>query len=391
MRGEPVGGCASEEFDFDAIVDRRGTASQKWEKYKDRDVIPLWVADMDFVSPRAVVDALRDRVDHGVFGYTLPPPELAEAVLAYLASRYNWTISPDWLVWLPGLVTGLNVCSRMIGRPGDQVMTATPIYPAFMTAPVNQQRELVKVPLVLDGERWVFDYDAITARISPTTGLFLLCSPHNPVGRVFTREELVRLAEICERHGMIICSDDIHCDLVLDADKPHLPLAAIAPEIAERTITLMAPSKTFNIPGLGCSFAVIANAGLRTQFRRAMAGIVPDVNLFGLTAAVAAYHHGGPWLRAVIEYLRGNRDLVTAAVEALPGFRTTHVEATYLAWIDARSSGLDDPAGFFEQAGVGLSNGRDFDGPGFLRLNFGCSRRLLEQALERMRGALLER
>ena len=391
MRGEPVGGCASEEFDFDAIVDRRGTASQKWEKYKDRDVIPLWVADMDFVSPRAVVDALRDQVDHGVFGYTLPPPELAEAVLAYLASRYNWTISPDWLVWLPGLVTGLNVCSRMIGRPGDQVMTATPIYPAFMTAPVNQQRELVKVPLVLDGERWVFDYDAITERISPTTGLFLLCSPHNPVGRVFTREELVRLAEICERHGMIICSDDIHCDLVLDADKPHLPLAAIAPEIAERTITLMAPSKTFNIPGLGCSFAVIANAGLRTQFRRAMAGIVPDVNLFGLTAAVAAYHHGGPWLRAVIEYLRGNRDLVTAAVEALPGFRTTHVEATYLAWIDARSSGLDDPAGFFEQAGVGLSNGRDFDGPGFLRLNFGCSRRLLEQALERMRGALLER
>lgn len=383
--------CASEEFDFDTIIDRRGTASQKWEKYKDRDVIPLWVADMDFLSPRAVVNALRARVDHGVFGYTLPPPALAEAVLAHLASHHHWTISPDWLVWLPGLVTGLNVCCRMIGRPGDQVMTATPIYPPFMTAPLNHQRELVKVPLVLDGERWGFDYDAISERISTTTGLFLLCSPHNPVGRVFTREELVRLAEICDRHGIIICSDDIHCDLVLDADKRHLPLAAIAPEIAERTITLMAPSKTFNIPGLACSFAVIANAGLRTQFRRAMAGIVPDVNLFGFTAATAAYRHGGPWLQAVIEYLRGNRGLVTAAIEALPGFRTTHVEATYLAWIDARSSGLDDPADFFEQAGVGLSNGRDFDGPGFLRLNFGCSRLLLTQALERMRRALAER
>jgi cystathionine beta-lyase len=216
----------------------------------------------------------------------------------------------------------------------------------------------------------------------------LLCSPHNPTGRVFTRSELLRLAEICERHRLVICSDEIHCDLVLDPDKVHLPTAALAGEIAERTITLMAPSKTYNIPGLGCAFAVISQPQLRKAFKAAMAGIVPEVNLMGFAGALAAYRHGGAWRSALLAYLAANRDRVLEAIANMPGLSASHIEATYLAWIDAREVGAGDPAAFFEAAGVGLSDGREFGGPGFVRLNFGCPRATLDEALGRMERAL---
>lgn len=375
-------------FDFDTIIDRSNTASEKWDKYRGRDVIPLWVADMDFRSPPAVIQALHERVEHGVFGYTHPPAELVEAVRAHLLADYGWAVEEEWIVWLPGLVCGLNVLCRAVGVAGDEVVTFTPIYPPFMSAPGLSDRGLVKVPLQLRDGHWVADLEALERAITPRTKLLLLCSPHNPVGRAWSREELAQFAEVAERHDLVIGSDDIHAGLVLDEDKRHIPIVTLSPETARRTITLLAPSKTYNIPGLGCSFAVIGDPGLRRAFRKAMGRIVPHVNTLGYTAALAAYRDGEEWRQALVAYLRGNRDLVAAEVNAMPGLSMAHVEATYLAWIDARATGIPDPARFFEEAGVGLSDGADFGAPGFVRLNFGCSRSLLVEALGRMRRAL---
>jgi cystathionine beta-lyase len=376
------------QFDFDTPVDRRGTASMKWDKYKGRDILPLWVADMDFRSPPAVVQAIVERAEHGVFGYTLAPPELTGEVQRVLLQRFGWRVEAQWMVWLPGLVTGLNVACRAVGQDGDAVITAIPVYPPFLTAPAFSRRELISVPLDKTGSRWEYDFDRFEKAITPRTRLCILCNPHNPVGRVFSRKELSQLSEICERRDIVICSDEIHCDLILEPDKPHLPTALLSPDIADRTITLMAPSKTYNLPGLGCSLAIIPNAALRKQFKQAMAGIVPHVNALGYTAALAAYRHGDPWLADLLMYLRANRDRVAEAVAAMPGISATPVEATYLAWIDCRHIHAEDPVRFFEDAGVGLSDGREFSGAGYLRLNFGCSRSTLDEALRRMRVAI---
>ncbi len=375
-------------FEFATTPDRRNTASLKWDKYAGRDIIPLWVADMDFPSPLPVRRALHDRIEHGVMGYTLPPAPLVEAVGEYLLDRFAWEIQPEWLVWLPGLVTGLNVACRTVGSPGDEVITATPVYPPFLSAPSHAGRELVQVPMTADPNRWQWDLDRLEAAAGPRSRLLMLCSPHNPVGRVFTREELEQLVAWSVRHDVIICSDEIHCDLVLDSNRRHIPTATLSPAARDRTITLMAPSKTFNLPGLGCAFAIIAAPELRRRFRRAMAGIVPSVNLLGYAAAEAAYRHGWQWHAALIDVLRANHDRVQAAVSAMPGLATWPVEATYLAWIDTRAAGIDHPAGFFEAGGVGLSDGAEFGLPGFVRLNFGCAPALLDKALGRMADAV---
>ncbi|HJV33868.1 PatB family C-S lyase [Geomonas sp.] len=375
-------------FNFDEIIDRRGTASEKWDKYQGRDIIPLWVADMDFRSPPAIIQALQERVSHGVFGYTHPPEGLSEAVQDSLLAEYGWRVEKEWITWLPGLVTGLNVSCRAVGGPDDEVITFTPVYPPFMSAPPLSGRKAVKVPLRQQEDRWELDLDALEASATPATKLLLLCSPHNPVGRVWTRGELADLADFAERHDLVICSDDIHAGLVLDENVRHIPIATLSEEVARRTITLLAPSKTFNIPGLGCSFAIISDDSLRRAFRKAMGRIVPHVNLLGYTAAEAAYRHCEGWRGELIEYLRGNRDLVAREVRAMPGLSVAHVEATYLSWIDVRATGIEDPVAFFEEAGVGLSGGADFGLPGFVRLNFGCPRPLLEEALRRMRKAL---
>jgi cystathionine beta-lyase len=379
----------SDDFDFDTPIDRRGTASLKWDRYGRRNVIPLWVADMDFESPPAVTEALRRRAEHGVYGYTHASDELEAAVQASLARDYSWEVPVPWLVWLPGLVSGLNVVCRAVGVPGDEVLTFTPVYPPFLTAPGFQQRSAVRVPLAQSaGGRWEMDLDLLEYSLTPSSRLLLLCSPHNPVGRVWSRDELGVLAELAVRHDLVVGSDEVHSGLVLDEDKRHIPLATLGDGIAARTITLMSPSKTFNVPGLGCSFAVISHAALRRDFCRAMEGIVPHVNLFGYAAALAAYEYGGPWHAALLEYLRGNRDLIERELGVVPGLSVAHVEATYLAWIDARESGLPQPAKDFERAGVGLSDGAEFGAPGFVRLNFGCSRTLLAEGLARMRAAL---
>ncbi len=376
-------------FDFDTVVDRRGTASEKWERYAGRDILPMWVADMDFRSPPAVIAALHRRADHGVFGYTAPPAGLREAIRVHLAAAYAWEVAPEWIVFLPGLGTGLNVVCRAIGEDHDDVLTLVPIYPPFLSAPRFARRGLIAVRLAEAQGRWEIDFERLQAALTPRSRLFLFCNPHNPVGRVYRRRELEAVAEFCLRFGLTVCSDEIHAGLVLEPGLEHRPLAALDPEIARRTITLLSPSKTFNLAGLGCGFAVIASEELRRRFRRAMAGIVPMINPFGYAAAEAAYREGEPWRRALIAYLRENRDRLTRALAGMPGgLAAAPIEGTYLAWIDVRASGLKDPAAFFEAAGVGLQDGRDFAGPGFLRLNFGCPRRLLQTALERMSRAL---
>ncbi|MDR0564310.1 MAG: PatB family C-S lyase [Azoarcus sp.] len=375
-------------FNFDNQPDRRGMPGEKWGRYAGRDVLPLWVADMDFVIPEPIQKALSERVRHGIFGYTHPWPSLIDAVVSHLAQEYDWLINPDWLVWLPGVISGFNVACRCVGSEGDAVFTATPVYPPFFDIPKNCSRRLVQAYLTLADGIWQWDRAATQTAIDPRTRVFMLCNPHNPVGRVFTQEELRWIAELAEKRDLLICSDEIHCGLVLDKNKKHIPIATLDSQTAQRTVTLMAPSKTWNIPALYCAIAIIPNPQLRARFKHAMAGIVPEVNVLGFVAAEAAWREGEPWRRALIDYLRGNRDRVAQAVSAMPGLTLSLPEATYLAWIDCRATGIENPAEFFEQAGVGLSDGRFFGLPGFVRLNFGCTRATLDEALARMDKAL---
>ncbi len=369
---------------FDTPLERRGTDSVKWGKYAGRDILPLWVADMDFAAPPAVLAALHRRVEQGVFGYGQPWPALEAAVVDHLVARHDWAIEAEWIVWLPGLVSGLNIACRAVD---GAVLTATPVYPPFLSAPRHSGRTLRTVDLVQRDGRWQWDLAALAAASKADTRLFLLCHPHNPVGRCWQRDELQALADFAAERNLIVCSDEIHCGLILDADKRHIPFASLSADAARRSITLLAPSKTFNIPGLGCALAVIPDPALRRRFYHAMDGIVPHANVLGLAACEAAYRDCGDWLHKLIVYLAGNRDRVVAAVAALPGVAMSPAEATYLAWIDVRGLGLADPARHFETHGLGLSDGGDFGAAGWLRLNFGCPRATLDEALRRFAAA----
>jgi cystathionine beta-lyase len=375
-------------FDFDHVPDRRGQWSLKWDRYGGRDVIPMWVADMDFPAAPPILDMLRARIDHGVLGYVQPKPELVQAIAARIEASYGWHTDPDWYVWMPGLVSGLNIVCRAVGEPGDDVVTGTPIYPPFLSAPGYSERGCVRAPLTLDEGTWRFTPDALRSALTPRTRLFLLCNPHNPVGRSFTREELLALADVALANDMVICSDEIHCGLVLDEDKRHVPIASLSPEIAERTITLMAASKTFNLPALAFAFGIVPSARLRKRLDRVMAGIAHRPLGLGTWATLAAYRDGEPWRLALLDYLRGNRDLVEERICTMPRLSMTHVQATYLAWIDCRQTGIENPVAFFAESGVGLYDGADFGAPGYVRLNFACPRARLREALDRMERAL---
>ena len=375
-------------YDFDTLIDRRNSDSDKWRKYADPEVIPMWVADMDFRAPPEVIDALKVRAEHGVFGYVAPPPALTECLLERLQRYYQWSVQPEWLVWLPGLVSALNVCCRML-TPEQTVLTTTPVYHPFLYAPDNMNRALTRVPLALDGSHWRIDFERLEAAVTPQTRLFMLCNPHNPVGRVYDHDELTALAEFCQRHDVLICADEIHCELVLDPERRHWPLATLGEDIAARSITLMAPSKTFNLAGLYCGFAIIPDAEVRRQFNRATTGIVGHVNSMGYAAALAAYQHGEPWRQALLAYLRASRAMLQQWAANTPGVQLSPLEATYLAWIDCRERGLDNPAAVFERFKVGVHDGRIFDAPpGFVRLNFACPHSRLQIALERISQAL---
>jgi cystathionine beta-lyase len=380
---------------FDEIVERRKTGSYKWSKY-DPDVLPMFVADMDFKSPQPVINALLKRVEHGVFGYEWPSDELANIICERMRRQYQWHVTPQQVVFLPGLVSGLNLMCRAIGKPVDSAVLLTPAYPPFLSAPVNQGMTASTAQLreVRKGQMlsYEIDFDAFEAAIKPNTRLFIQCHPHNPTGHEYTSEELLRLGDICLRHNVVICSDEIHCDLMMDGNR-HTPMAALSPEIANQTITLMAPSKTFNIPGLGCSFAIIQNLELQAAVEKAMSGIIPHVNALGLAAAAAAYTQADSWLVELRKYLTGNRDtLVDYVTENMPGINTTVPEATYLAWLDCSQAGIQgSPYDFFlTKARVAVNDGPTF-GPGgenFVRFNYGCPRSQMMQALDQMKTAL---
>ena len=380
-------------FDFDRVIDRRGTDSNKWRKYGP-DVLPMWVADMDFASPPAVIDALRARVEHGIFGYLREgAPELVEVFVERCRKRYGWDVPPESIMVMPGVNPTNNVAARTVCRPGDGLVIQIPAYPPLLRVPGNvgldpRLPELVRRP---DG-RYEIDLDAFERAITERTRAFLMCNPHNPVGRVYTRRELERLAEICLRRGLMIIADEIHCDLVYTGHE-HVPMASLSAEIAAKTITFMAPSKTFNQAGLKASVAVITDPALRERFMTARVDMVQaTTNVLGYTAMVAAYRDGGPWLDALLRYLEGNRDFLADYVRRHFGPITmSPVEGTYLAWLDCRAAGLGDPFTFFlEKAKVGLGDGKTFSaaGDGFVRLNFGTPRALLTEGLDRMRRAL---
>ena len=379
-------------YDFTSLQSRHGTDSQKWQKYSGRDILPMWVADMDFHAPPEVIAALKARSEEGVFGYSRPVASTTEAVLDYLQRSFGWPVSPDWLVWLPGLVPGIAMACRAVGLPNDGVMLNTPVYPPFFSCPQLADRTAVTVSLRWSGRRWEMDWAAMERTVTPSTKLFLLCNPHNPVGRVWSRGELEQLADFCTRHDLVVCADEVHCDLTLDPVR-FTAFATLSPSIAARTITLQSPSKTYNIAGLACAYAIVPDARLRTAFRHAGATMLGEVNNYGYVACEAAYRHGEPWRKALLEVLRTNRDLLAAALADgdLPGVTGTPIEATYLAWLNVEALKLTDPVEFFERAGVGLSAGGPFGDPRYVRLNFGCPQSTLREALARMGRALKHR
>jgi cystathionine beta-lyase len=378
--------------DFDRVVDRLHSDSNKWQKYGP-DVIPLWVADMDFPAPEPVVAALRRRVEHAVFGYLHEGTALADAFVPWARARYAWDVQPAWLSQLPGVIAAFNVAARAVVPPGQGLLIQVPVYPPILRCAdvLGLRSDRHELTREADG-RYTIDLAAFERAIRPDTRAFLLCNPHNPVGRVWRRDELERMAEICLRHGLWIIADEIHCDLRFDG-RPHVPVASLAPEVAARTITLMAPSKTFNLAGLKTSVTIIPDAAMRERYTAAKGDLVRAVNTFGHVAAVAAYRDGGPWLDALVPYLQANRDATVDYVRReMPGIEVAPPEGTYLAWLDCRKTPIPkgDPYTFFlERAHVALNDGATFSpaGEGFARLNFACPRSQLAAGLDRMRDA----
>ena len=335
-------------YNFDEIIKRRTSDSIKWNLF-DEDVIPLWVADTDFVSPKPVIDLLVDRVQHGVFGYGLPPRELTETICQRLLNLYNWKVELDEVVYLPGVVVGFNNVIHAFTEPNQKVLIQTPVYNPFLYAPINAKAICIDVPLIKDDNNHYFiDFDEFDNKIDTQTALFLFCNPHNPVGRVYSVEELSRISEICLKHNIPICSDEIHCDLIYHGHQ-HIPIASLDQEIAQNSITLMSPSKTVNIAGLGSSFAIVQNPRYRKLLEKAQQGLVSHVNILGSQAALAAYKEGSDWLNRLMQYLTKNRDFLENYVnQNFPGVKITKIEGTYLAWLDFNALNLpENPYEFF--------------------------------------------
>ena len=379
-------------MNFDQIINRRCTESVKWNKFEE-DVLPMWVADMDFRSPEPVIAALQERVAHGIFGYGFELEGLQEAIAAHLLDREDWPVALEQISFVSGVVTGFNHAIYSLTDPGDSILIQTPVYPPFLAAPEQAGRVLVENQLIRkpDG-KYEIDFDDFEKKAASGVKLFILCSPHNPVGRVFTREELTRMAEICLAHDVLICSDEIHADLIFSESR-HIPIASLSPEISAKTVTYLAPSKTFNIAGLSTSVFIAQDPVMRKQLDESMPMLLGHPNILGLHAARAAYQHGRPWLDAALQYLEANRDFLYDYVQdQLPGISMWRPEGTFLAWLDCRDLDLEvSPFEFFlNEAKVGLNDGLTFGstGEGFVRLNFGCPRAVLEDGLDRMRKAV---
>jgi len=380
---------------FDQFIDRRETDSIKWTLY-DRDVLPLWIADMDFLTAPVVLDALRARVEHGIFGYVTEPKELREVLAARLRRLFAWDVAPEAFVFLPSVVCGFNLVHQSVTKRGDGVLLQPPVYYPIRIAPKNSRATPQPVPLARRSDGgYEIDADALEAAVTKKTRLFMLCNPHNPVGRNFSEQELSALADICLRHRITVCSDEIHGDFVYDGAR-HVPIASLSPEIEAQTVTLIAPSKSFNIAGLHSAVAIIPNKELRERVVQAKRGLVPSVSIFGFAGMLAAYRDGDDWFAELFAYIEQNRNFVRDFVAAeIPGVRVCPIEATYLAWLDCRDAPIPgDPYEFFLREAKVATNPGPIFGPhseGFVRMNFACPRATLAEGLTRMRDALARR
>ena len=374
---------------YEPPIDRRGTDSEKWSQYAGRDVLPFWVADMDLPTAPFVIDAIRERLAHPILGYSATPAATVEAFVDWLARRYAWHIREDWLVWIPGVVPGFNQAARTLASDGRELVIPAPVYPPFLDTPANSGLRGVRSPLAR-GERWEMDFDDLRAKISPNTAGVLFCNPQNPTGRVYGRGEIEELAELVVAKDTVVISDEIHCPLVLDASRRHIPIASLDAAIEARSISLFAPTKAYNFPGLGVGVAVIPDAALRERFEAAKTGFVSSISPLAYAAATAAFSDASSWLDEQNAYLAGNAVVLEQAVSDMADIATTRVEGTCLAWLDVSALGLGDPATAFEAMGLGLSDGARFGGPGFLRFNFGCPRSLLRRGIERLARAAAE-
>lgn len=370
-----------------ANTERARSDSKKWHKYHDQDIIPLWIADMDFDIAEPIAQAIAERNVHPVYGYPYDEDAFIASMVEHCVREYGWAISPDWVVPIPGCVPGLNFCRGVARARGKSSgVTTIPTYPPMFLGSAMMDFHHHKVPCVLENGRWTVDFAALDQAVDHDTGLLLLCHPHNPIGRRYEDEELAQYAQIAKKHDLIVCSDEIHCDLILNG-KAHRPFATLNDDALARTITLMAPSKTWNIAGLCCAFAIIADANLRADFRACARGL-NDVNVLGRVAGAAAYRDGQAWRQDLIAQLQENAKTIVQRVNALTGMSVAPIEATYLAFLDCRALPVDNPQRYFEQYGLGFADGVDYGAPGFVRLNFGCSPALLSEALDRLETAV---
>ena len=363
--------------------DRHNTHSIKWDKFPD-DVIPMWVADMDFASPEPIIKAIQDRVSDGVFGYTRADAELDQAIIDNAKNNYHWDIKANQIDYLPGLVCALHVAVRAFTQEDEGVIIPGPVYFHLTKAAELANRKIHSIPMQLLNDRWLPDMQAFAdACADSKSKLILLCNPHNPGGTVFSRDELLQIHALAEQYGLTVVSDEIHCDLILDEGLTHIPFASLNQDAASRTVTLMAPSKTYNVAGLGLAYSVTQNLTLKNKFNLARSGIMPDPNLLAFNATKAAYTQCQNWHQDLIKYLRKNRALIQQRL-APTQCKMGKIEATYLAWIDVSHLNLDNAEAYFLKAGVAISDGKQFGNPNFIRLNFGCSYQQLDQALTRL-------
>ena len=378
------------KYDFDSPVQRRGTNSYKWDVAGNENLLPMWVADMDFRTAPAIVDALRRRVEHGIFGYTRVPDSYYDAVTGWFARRHGWTMDRDWIIYTSGVVPALSAIIKALTVPGDKVLVQTPVYNCFFSSVRNNGCGLVSSPLVHTGDTFVMDYDDLERKAAdPAVKLMILCNPHNPAGRVWTREELVRAGEICIRHGVTVISDEIHCELVMPG-YTYTPFASVSEEFSRHSVTCVSPSKAFNIAGLQIADIVCEDAGRRTKIDRAInVNEVCDVNPFGVIATEAAYNDSEDWLEQLIGYIHGNCLYMKEFCERnLPDFPIAVLEGTYLVWMDCRKAGMSSEKlgkRLLDGTGLMLNAGTMYgaEGEGFMRWNIACPRASLAEGLRR--------
>ncbi|UJW56468.1 putative C-S lyase [Bacillus sp. A116_S68] len=384
---------------FEQNIDRTGTFSVKWERTKEvfkteEDVLPMWVADMDFKPPQAISNALKKRVEHGIFGYTFTGETVADAIINWMANRHGWEINKSWITYSPGVVPSIGKTIQALTEPGDRILIQSPVYPPFFSMITDNDRTVENCPLIKKEQQYGIDFEAFEQALKNGVKLFILCNPHNPVGRVWTEEELRRMAELCLSHDVVIVSDEIHSDLILPGHR-HIPIASLSKEVAENTITLTAPSKTFNLAGLQASVIICANHDLQKKLNAiAKRQGSFTLNTFGIVAMEAAYRYGEEWLDELLAYLKGNVDVVKSYIaDKLPELTLVEPEGTYLLWIDCRKLGLSDGELnhlFTHKGKIGFNSGISFGkgGEGFVRMNVACPRSTVIEGLTRMKKAL---